>query len=1219
MEYTINNVMYNIKEIVKRYNDSVSDYAAYLVAINEHQTDKQEKHLRDAGEGLSQVIEQSLKLHIYKNDPCRYQYYTKYTLPQIIKELYLDNLNNEMDLYEDTIEDIRTTVDFAFIRDNKNFLTNRSKHHGGKVNPNVVLGYITQCELFIHQYLDSAALLRNVEYFMDMPQEGIQQFYIACEHFRREDRTYILLTEKDNSIDSRYFQHFSMAPWDVIIDFYNNSMENGFGLAAYNGGADLAHIYKAGDPVSDEDFLANIQKPIYFFANGYKNERTCSDFEQWNQTYYSKTEKMLKSLSKSLASQRTIVVSLLKNEEFIENLRTMIKRYFDNVKVVIANDRHDDLIHLANRKNSNYEHAKTSIEEMDSCFKEYLQTGAGKPNVSETYSVPFLPEEGNGMLTNAELLNLEECFEVLYLGVGDGNDEVRDSFLRGETSLTWQGAKRNFAAKRNRFPKLYESPLLAEIKKARSKVFIVHEPGFGGSTVARQLAYAIHESYPVLFLKEYSNKAVIQKLDWLHERTKKTIVVFMEIPSVISAEEFEYLFRNTNQSRPYVFVGIKRGKENTKDIIVSEWANDTVLLADTYRPVIEARYQGREKDEKLRVLNDILIGNPQPFKRTPFYFGMLAYEKDFMAAQGFFEKFAKAIEGNELQRKCLVYMLLCDYYADKSLPESFFKTVFDVDSKTIFRIDDYFDEANGIVESLIQKEFVANKIYIRPKYSFFSELFLEILLRKENTPADTGWKENLGTYCKELIKDTALNPMAELLQEYLLQPLFIGSSREREGEKFTELVETIREEERINIFKTLHEQFPDNSHFCSHLARYYAMKEKNMNKALEYADRAIRLSETPDPLLHHIKGMCLYYISFDKMENIRRAMKNGIKPSREDVSEITDILLSQAELEFLKSREIQQQIHREDEYGYIPNIKLLLKVFDFYVFVNEEKKKDVIANAKEPYILWLDKAQSLLDNVRRLHEEGEESTHFIECETSLWAEYEDFGAMIEKLNNQLVKTTQPAVVRRQLVQIYMRRDNDFMTSSKANERLLRLMDENMKSDSKNIHNFVLWFRAARYSNLSTDEILSKLIQWKAISPAIDLTFYSYVFNTIKAIEGSSEAAILADKYIKECRSMGGGNHIYVKEWYGNAPQGVVSNAELRTNANNYELLEVTGYVKNYQHPGHAIIEMDCGLEVFFKPSANGLTESCLNHNVTFRLGFSYDGLRADNESVKLLR
>ena len=63
--------MYNIEELVKRYNDSVSDYAAYLVSLNNPQDDNQEKHLRNAGEEISQVIELAIRLHIYQKDPNR--------------------------------------------------------------------------------------------------------------------------------------------------------------------------------------------------------------------------------------------------------------------------------------------------------------------------------------------------------------------------------------------------------------------------------------------------------------------------------------------------------------------------------------------------------------------------------------------------------------------------------------------------------------------------------------------------------------------------------------------------------------------------------------------------------------------------------------------------------------------------------------------------------------------------------------------------------------------------------------------------------------------------------------------------------------------------------------------------------------------------------------------------------------------------------------------
>lgn len=1212
--------MYSLAEIVKRYNDSVSDYAAYKVALHEHQPDVQAQHLRNAGEGLSQVLEQALKLQLVLKEPASFPAYRKRETPVIVEEFYLHSSGVQKSLYATTLEaGVPPTVDFDYIRMHKFQLTNDSKHEGGVVDPAVVEEYIKQCKLFITEYLDKNALLRDVAYYMEAKQDQIQEFYVACDHFQREDRTYILLSDKVDGLDKHCYSHFAKAPWDVIVDFHQQSADCGLSAGAFRGGADVPHIYKTGDVVTTEDITSSLRKPLYYYANGFIGERTCATFNEWNRTYYHKLELFLDAVSKSVTTQKTIVVSLLQDEDYIESILLLVNRYFSNIKFVIANDPNDILLPLARRKSNSYEHVRTSIEEIDKCINEYLITNEPVEGQPHTYSVPYIHGEGNGTLSESELQDLQECFEVLYTHIGEGSDEEPESFLRGETVLTWQGAKRGFAAKRERYQRMYEKPLDTIIKNGRNKVYILHEPGFGGTTVARQLAYDFRENYPVLYLKEYRYTAVQQKLDWLHERTKKTIVVFMEIPSVISADDFEYLYRSTNQSRPYVFVGIMRGTDVVdNNIHVTDWGLDTVLLADKYRSIIEARYSGSEKTAKLNEIQNILTGTTtDTYKRTPFYFGLLTYEKDFVAADGFFEKFVKAVERKELQRKFLIYLALSDVYADKPLPEALFKTVFGVDDNRIFKLENYFNDEDGILNSLVQIDIVSNVRFVRPKYAYFSEKLLRKLLRKSGSPEDTGWYANLGTYCKEFIEDVARSSVADVLEGDVIQPMFIGSSRERDGEHFTRLVEDIQKEDRINIFTTLHVQFPDNPHFCSHLARFYSMEEKDMGKALDYADRAIRLSPN-DPLLHHMKGMCLFYIIGERMDIVRSSLKANPQPDPTELSYITETLLAQAEAEFQKSREIQQKAHHDDEYGYIPNIKLLLRVFDFYVQANGESKRRVIANAKEPYITWLDRAHTLLEDARRMHEEGEESEHFLTCETNLWQQYEDYSGLLEKLNNQLNQTKHPALIRRQLAQIYMKRDEDYKSNAKANERILTLMSDNMKSDGTSIVNFLLWFKAARYSSLTTDEILTRLVQWNTANPAMDLSFYIFVFNSIKAIEGSSEAAECARKALQESQKLGGNNRIGIREWYGDAPQGIVSNYERKNQPSEFTLYEVEGFVKDYQHPGNAVIQLDCGLEVFFKPSVNGIAQSSLNHRVKFFLGFSYDGLRADSESVELI-
>ena len=78
----------------------------------------------------------------------------------------------------------------------------------------------------------------------------------------------------------------------------------------------------------------------------------------------------------------------------------------------------------------------------------------------------------------------------------------------------------------------------------------------------------------------------------------------------------------------------------------------------------------------------------------------------------------------------------------------------------------------------------------------------------------------------------------------------------------------------------------------------------------------------------------------------------------------------------------------------------------------------------------------------------------------------------------------------------------------------------------------------------------------------------------------------------------------------------MSNREFQALKNPEVLKLHTGYVSNFIHSGAAYITLDCGLQVFFSPSVCNLTEDAINHKVQFSFGFSFDGLRALDTSVK---
>lgn len=177
------------------------------------------------------------------------------------------------------------------------------------------------------------------------------------------------------------------------------------------------------------------------------------------------------------------------------------------------------------------------------------------------------------------------------------------------------------------------------------------------------------------------------------------------------------------------------------------------------------------------------------------------------------------------------------------------------------------------------------------------------------------------------------------------------------------------------------------------------------------------------------------------------------------------------------------------------------------------------------------------------------------------------------------------------------------------------MEENILSDPNEVNNYMLWFNVARYSHMNMETVLGKMNQWKGLNPTKDVLFYCFVFYAIKAINNDSTAAGIAINLLDQCKRAPGVDSVYIKEWFVNDGLGIKKKAELSNGGE--ERRRVYGTISTYKHPGDARITLDCGLEVFFKPSVKGITEANLHHNVSCLIGFSYDGIRAWDESVKL--
>lgn len=1216
--------------IIKRFNNAAYDMARVELNLRKNDELMLEKHKRDAGEAISQTLEFALKHHLDRNLSAREKInfnFNRQNIATLIEKYVDENGNDNGGYFYNTVNDsIEPSVDFKFILKNKSLLTNAAKHQGAIPDFEVQKKCFQVVKNFILQYIDENATLKTIEDYEKVDFSSWDLLYSACDRFSVEERNYILVIGRNQGVAKSYLKNLSIPKWNLIIDYDFNSERDGFYECAYKQNELPPHKIKASDITDVNTFSRYSQSHYHYFANGFygTGETEPKDFSDWNRRYGKKTEVFLKSFSEVFSNQKNIVLILYNSRQNVFSLCEKIQRYFGtNTAFVFANDLKDELSHVC--EDYNGVKVNISIPEIAEGLANFSSNfGVENPNKGQIL-IPFMAEsksETTGVLTESEFAQLEEYFEVLHKGLptNDSEEETRRSFLCGENKISWFGLDKRFDVERKNFNRKYIKPVEKAIESSRGKIYLVHDAGFGGTTVARRIAWEIHNDYPTLILKKYREGKVRELLTILHQKTRKTIFVVMEVPQAISMDEVDTLYKSIPQVRPVVFLIVKRGKPKSNDLSVSDWGNDTVSLVNEYKPYLNEFENEAIRRKKEKELDSIILSN-EPQQKTPFYIGLVTFEEKFVALKDYIKKFVVEVREKEEQKRALIYLSLCDDYLGQGLPSSFFKTLFKVSHLDVISLEKYFSPDSSIVESLLTSSQEGNHRFWKIKHNFFAKKIKEQIL-SGNSENPEIWRQSLADVCVKFIEDSVSDAnTSEYIQE-VLQKLFIGNRVDRAGEAFTLIIDDIISSDgKEQVFLALKETYPDNPHYCSHLARFYAYHNKNREKALKYADEAIRLSEiegTQDSLLYHIKGMCLRSVAYDVMEQHRKFKLQGSSVLDNEFDEVIEKLVPQAAQEFELSREIARKQNRLDEYGFVAHIQLLIKAIDYAIVMSGKSKSEFFSQNTEPFSEWLDLTESLLEEVKRINMDDDESGKIEDCTNEIIAFYENYEQILQNLRSQLEKGKNPSRTRRQIVRTYFRKKGDYTKDLKTVNSILELMEQNIENEPENEKNFYLWFQAARYSKVSIEDALSKLSKWKANSTTIDAVYYFYILKVFRALQGYSDATIDAFNLIKECKAKGKSN-VTIFEWYGRGSDLTkFVNRSTVTPENKSEKLElVEGYFTEYLHDGSGKITVDNKLEVFFSPTQAKLTSSDVNKPVEFYLGFSYDGLRADSYSVRL--
>lgn len=157
-----------------------------------------------------------------------------------------------------------------------------------------------------------------------------------------------------------------------------------------------------------------------------------------------------------------------------------------------------------------------------------------------------------------------------------------------------------------------------------------------------------------------------------------------------------------------------------------------------------------------------------------------------------------------------------------------------------------------------------------------------------------------------------------------------------------------------------------------------------------------------------------------------------------------------------------------------------------------------------------------------------------------------------------------------------------------------------------------------------DEALDKLSVWKETSGSLEAYYYYFICTCIKAIEGFSRAEVAIPILQSEIKAKSEKRYDnrYIYEWLGTG-KGLSRLKRYKpskiTKEEEQSLEVLTGYIENYKNPGSATIRSH-NMEVFFNPkrAKRVLSKDSEGIRVAFSMGFSYDGLRAYDQSVDVV-
>ena len=883
----------------------------------------------------------------------------------------------------------------------------------------------------------------------------------------------------------------------------------------------------------------------------------------------------------------------------------------------------------------------------------------------------------DGKLSEKAYNHISQDFYVLHKGFPCAQDDINkdhtvqqdaQNFLRGEEA-SWRLIKSRMIPKLD-VGKSVERQIKRAIDAGRKYFNLYHAAGFGGSTIAKQIAYCLSAEYPVLFMKKYVKEELGSRIAQIYNIAHKRIVVFVEeeLFDNVGVQKNECLKIADATSAQVTFVFIARRPQmydrmSAKEgFFICRYASDDVeriiefnknLLADNNKKILS--YDGQTFIRKLGEDN-----------LCPFLINLSIYKDEFIKIEEYIRPYVNEINVRPDLKKVFVYVCIFTIFINKGIPIAFFCKKLSVDEEKEWSV--IRDKYDPIIYKRYNIEFYISEVVIRAPY------MAERLLRSLIGDGEEGilYRKQLSEYLVDLIVDLKLFYTNNGYSEKCLRQLFIDKETNEYVEDefsdvivdkdltiikkyFAPVIAKLWDKDDINlagdIFEALINNYPKDSYFYAHAARYYAYTGRDYTKAETYYNRAIKLLDEKDNLqssqadIYHVKGMCIREELFKNLEGLPEDRDLLSTIDKEPLKE----LYYRAESAFETTYHIALSTDSKTlEYAYTAWLTLIVRTLtnnrikllnDLEIEEEIEKGLTIISSLEDIYYLEENANESdiqrqLADIQRKKETLLSLQKEFKEA-VSHWNNYYDIHKNGGNYSNCLYSCKQRYYLLEKETQDFKKiteQNRKRMEKLAADyyEAILHVNYEELKLGDLNT-----FLSVSIVTNYKVDKVMSKLSGfYQQERKNHILLYYRYVLKFIKAYEGDKLALQECISNMRECcefseRKPGKANiidYFAVGEQMGqilSKKRLFRMNTMYRTQAYTAKELRFIYGVLKQQGSETTIIPYDTngvlmtGIEIHANLKYNPDVEaSDSGQMVKLRFGFSYDGLKAENMSIR---